>query len=966
MPLRNILPVIICLVLLISTLSIQAQFYSAGQAPGSVRYSQINTQNFQVIFPQEYESHGRYIADILEYAYEHATVSLEHRPRKVSVIVHNQTVISNGFVSWAPRRIELFTNPPADNKPHDWMEYLVVHELRHVVQIDKLNQGMTRLLGILFGEQAIGGVLGLFVPLWFLEGDAVVTETALTHAGRGRAPSFEQGLRAQVLSRGTYSFDKAVYGSYKDYVPNHYELGYQLVAAARVQKGSNVWAGVIDNVAHRPWSPIPFSRGMKRNIGATKDQHYHNTFQMLDSAWTHQKELYSYTQANIWSANNRLYTNYNQPYWINDSTVIALKTGLRDIPRIVSIDAQGREKALFAPGWYFPHAFHFAGGKLVWNEQRPDPRWEHRNWSEIVTYDLESKVRRRITEKGRYFAPSLSPDGQKIAAIETNELNEYFLVVLDVDSSEELFRYSYPGNDFLQTPAWHPEGEKIALIALDETGKRLDLIDLHTSEVVNILPATYTDFSSPRYWGEDILINGTWSGIDNIYKFNVNNENLEQIVSAKFGAVNGIVNEKESLLVYAAYTDQGYKLKTIATDELENIQLEEVKDYSPGFHEVLERQETTIVSRENIPVGQHEVENYSRLTNLFNLHSWAPVYVDANNQEVNLGASLLFQNMLSTSFATLGYLWDANEQTGTYSAVYSYQGWYPVFDLRAETGHRKLYYRDGEQINNFLFTENTYRMLISVPLRYRQNEYFSGITPFFGMGYNQALHNRHTPDTIFVGDNQFFTFKENMIYRQEYRFLAFRQIRSVERDIYPRWGQVVDINYRHTPFSENPMGSIFAIRGIGYFPGLIRHHGVRLSASYQRKGEGDPKPQSVNYSFGNMVLYPRGFNGLTHEELGVFSADYAFPLLYPDMSIKYLLYLKRLRAHLFTDYATARLFYDADNPQLDIHETFYSYGLGITGDMHLFRFLAPISLGVEIAFPHEMDPDFRMIMGISF
>jgi hypothetical protein len=44
--------------------------------------------------------------------------------------------------------------------------------------------------------------------------------------------------------------------------------------------------------------------------------------------------------------------------------------------------------------------------------------------------------------------------------------------------------------------------------------------------------------------------------------------------------------------------------------------------------------------------------------------------------------SLLFQNKLSTSFATLGYLWDVNDKTGKFKAAYTYRGWYPVIIFR--------------------------------------------------------------------------------------------------------------------------------------------------------------------------------------------------------------------------------------------------------------------------------------------
>ncbi len=933
-----------------------AQFYNAGQDPFSIQWKQIQTENFQIIFPEEYAGPAQYVANLLEFAYDHAGKSLEHDPRKVSVIIHNQTVTSNGFVSWAPARIELYTQAPADNDTHLWMERLVVHEFRHVVQIDKLNQGVTKILSILFGEAGTGIVLGLHMPLWFMEGDAVVTETAFTHSGRGRLPEFEQGLRAQVLNRGIYSFDKAQFGSYKDYVPNHYELGYHMVAAARAQYGKLFWSNAVDHAARKPWLIGAFSKGMKKQSGKGIQQHYRHTFLMLDSLWNEQKSKHHYSQTQQISPDNKLFVQYHPVFPKNDSVIIAVKTGLKEIPQVVQI-THGQEEKLFYPGFYFPDAFDYAHHKMVWNEQRPDPRWEHRNWSEIMIYDLESGKRKRLTRKTRFFSPALSADATKIAVTETTDTDKNYLVVIDAASGEELSRFHFKENDFIQQPAWHPEEDLIVVTALNDHGKRIDVINPFTKNVENILPPTYTQITNPAFWKNQIIFSAAWSGINNIYGANRETGEVVQLISTPFGATHPLPGVKNKKMYFSGYSDQGYHAYFTHEEDLFAAPLSEVEDRSVNFYKTYTEQESGLISESKETPKTYETNHYSKAGNLFHLHSWLPANLDVDAQEVNPGVSLLFQNKLSTSFANLGYLWDVNEQAGKFSVDYSYQGFYPLINLNSSVGQRRFYYTDNDEEKNFLYGERNFDLTLSLPMQFRKNAFFIGFQPNAGIGYLQIYSNRNTPER-FSMDNQNFSFSGDEIYQQEYGMVAYYQMRTVKRDIFPRWGQVLDVRYRHTPFFEDNESSIAAVRNIFYIPGLFPHHGIRLSASWQKR-VADP------YTFGNVVSYPRGFYFLDHQSLSAYTADYAFPLLYPDLSIRYLIYLMRIRANIFADYAEGKLFARNDEPQAALNESFFSYGISIRGDMHLFRLLPLISLGVQISFTDENKTDFQFLAGFS-
>ena len=84
-----------------------------------------------------------------------------------------------------PGEWRLYPTPEQNTIPLDPIKQLAIHELTHVFQMESLNNGFSKALSFLFGEQ-IYGVVASLLPLWFLEGDAVFAESALTESGRGQ------------------------------------------------------------------------------------------------------------------------------------------------------------------------------------------------------------------------------------------------------------------------------------------------------------------------------------------------------------------------------------------------------------------------------------------------------------------------------------------------------------------------------------------------------------------------------------------------------------------------------------------------------------------------------------------------------------------------------------------------------------------------------------------------------------
>lgn len=952
---------IAALILIAQALPAWSQYHIYGQDPSGISWKQIDSPNFRLIFPEEYRERAAYIADILEYSYDHGSATLGHRPRSVPVIIHNRTVVPNGFVSWAPARLEMFTNPPPDNDPHGWLERLAVHEFRHVVQIDKLNQGLTGLFSKVFGEHATGVALGLFMPLWFLEGDAVAVETALTYGGRGRQPGFEQGLRAQVLEREIYPYDKAKVGSLRDHVPNHYELGYQLVASARAEHGGDVWDGVIDNIARRPYTVKPLSLALKKITGHSVRSYYKMSMQRLDSIWSAQERKHEYTPFSVINPGKELFTNYRPIAFRDDSTMLALKTGMKDIPRVVLLSLEGEEEVLFTPGFYNSEVFSLGGDIVAWSEIRMDPRWIHRSWSEIHTFNMSTGKRQKITRGTRYFSPSVSPGGSRIAVTEVTSLDEYSLLIIDTENGNEIFRLSLPGNAYLMQPGWHPGGVSVVLTAQDGEGKRIISVDTENGNVRTLFHAGHTDISRPRYTaGGNLVFNGAFSGIENIYLLDTGSGEAGKLVSSRFGAVDAITCPGDRAIAWSDYTSLGYNAVVSETESLIPKPLAMVEDHSAGFHRVLAAQETGLVSEEKIPRNEYIVSDYSKLRNLFNFHSWGPYSVNVDNQEINPGLSVFSQNHLSTSVLAAGYKWDVNEKLGEYYADYSYAGHYPVMNISASSGRRRSYYTEegatGRTLS-FLWKEHSVRAGAILPLNFRRGHIFYGLTPSSQLSISQALPGDDAPENLVP----------NNVISLRHRLSGHWQVRSVARDLRPRWGQVLDLHYRHTPFSGYDAGSVFALRFTSLFPGLAKHHSLRLAASLQSYDRPAPRPDEINFFFPNLIVYPRGVTGRLDERALVFSADYAFPLAYPDWVIPSLLYITRFHVNLFADHANVSYRENVSDPASGlVDQRLQSFGADFVSRLHPFSFFAPFDVGLRtIYLPGEDEFEFRLLFSFQ-
>ena len=120
---------------------LSAQIVTSGADPVSIKWKEMESENFRIVYPEETDSLAREYLRSLESFAAATRPTIGFSPnelyrRKMPVILHAYSATSNGMVTWAPRRMELFANPDFYNpESTPWITQLAVHEGRHVAQM---------------------------------------------------------------------------------------------------------------------------------------------------------------------------------------------------------------------------------------------------------------------------------------------------------------------------------------------------------------------------------------------------------------------------------------------------------------------------------------------------------------------------------------------------------------------------------------------------------------------------------------------------------------------------------------------------------------------------------------------------------------------------------------------------------------------------------------------------------------
>lgn len=978
--LRYIL-LIVCVVFCAQQAS--AQYYTWGSDPPQ-KWSSIRTPDVRMVFPDTVADIAQRTLFYIRTVRPDISYGFRHGPMRIPFVLHPENFQSNGLVMYLPKRVEFLTSPAIESYSMPWYKQLVAHEYRHAVQYNNLDRGWIRIASYLLGQQ--GSALGLlFMPIWALEGDAVMSETEMSSFGRGLQPSFSMGFRAMgSVGRDRRNADRWYCGSYRDYIPDHYQLGYQICSYAYTRYNENVWDKVVRYGVRNPYvfatTYVAMRKYYKTDVGTL----FRATFDDLEHYWNSLPQVED-SAAPLTAMPEKNYTTYQWPLPLNDTTALVLKTDYNRPSRFVRLNTRTGNEELICHTGSVSSRPSVGNGRVWWTEYRRSMLFEQRVNSQLCYMELNDGHPRTYPHKRNTLYPTaIGDDG--VAWVEYNPDGSY--TVVRSEAEQEVNRCPIPERAEIHGLAWDDATQALYVIVTDHSGMWLGRID--GTKLRPVTQGAYITLSNLRAADGKLYFGSIASGKDEAHCYDLATGREYRITTSAYGSFSPMSEPGGERVLLTSYDRLGYHVSAQQTADSTLIPVTPAQLPLNVVNPARKRWDVVNLDTVRFSAADSVAQNdmfrtkrYRKVPNLLNVHSWMPIAfdpfsaVDEHIIDVNLGVTLLSQNLLSNTEAFASYGWNQSEGS-LFKLGVRYFGLGVRFGLEGNYGGNQLFYsiavRDpetGEAIYQKRPSPDKYYSVglsATLPLYFQRGYHTRQLSVSSSWNYSNGMvadlgkiewHNGAITNFHRIG------------FKQGLHKLAFGigysdQVRMAHRDIAPRWGYTLSTSYTFNP-SNAHFSDLISVYGQCYLPGVAAHNSLTIAATYQTSIGGYKFPSGyAPLSYRSTRLIPRGFTSadiLANNYLAL-AANYQLPVWYPEGGIGSIIYFKRVRLNVGGDYAQFRTMAGAKGDRQRI----WAVGGDLILDVNVFQQPASATSTVKLSVYHPSSGGvwFGATLGLPF
>lgn len=923
----------------------RAQIFTQGSDPGNLRWMQMETPYYKVIYPVGTDSLARVYGTLLE-QYRAATgrsigaAPGEFSRGRIPVILHTHFGIPNASMFWAPRRMDVFTvQDPYGGDPTPWERILTTHEPRHASQLQPGYRGKWRFINYLVGEVWPAAVWALYPSQALSEGDAVAFETAATPGGRARTADFLNYYRVAFDQGDFRNWHRWRYGSFRYEASDYYGLGYLTVAGMRYFYDDPLYMKeYFDHILKHPFSIGNMQKTARKASGKRFKETFSDITARFNDLW--QAEALTrapFLETEQLTPDTYFATDYTSLVGAGPGRFYAVRSGKSSAARLVRFqDGVETDEGPF-PAHASALFYDPVRERLYWSETVSDTRWTLASTSRIRYVSTRDHRQHDLTAEGRLYNPQPSPDGSRIAVVEYPWEGGSRVLVLSADNGTVLQRFIVPDGVQATESAWMGDALYVAGVAEEGTGLWRIAPDGAWTAVLSPSVQKIRRLNSDGN-GRLTFVSDR-NGANEFYSFCPETGELLQQTSLRYGGEDFAADGEWLYLV--SQTLSGKKLFRVRGSDCLNrsVRFDEVRPCP--VEEALTAQEKAL-SPDGSLVEAVDTASFStprrywKAPGLFRIHSWAPVYfnydqiasmsLDFSYETASLGITGLFQNDLGTSEGYIGYSAHPDPDTTTpwrhsFHAKWTYTGLYPVLEaslgVNDETSHQYnlLQIASGEEMISGSASHDITQPLVVgsvsayLPLNFSKGGRSRGIVPRLGISVSNSryqsgvLRMDHTvsfPGAIapyqFLGSEPG---RNALLAAVTGSVRAYSMLGKGKSQVYPRLGIGAETGFRLRPgltgvFAPSAYGYLY-----GYLPGLTPVQGLRwtLLGQWMDKRTAPLAENAVS-------IVPRGFSATEANYFAAatsrqfkFTADYAIPFYIGDLSfLSPVAYIKNMLA----------------------------------------------------------------------
>jgi hypothetical protein len=484
--------------------------------------------------------------------------------QRVALVLEDDDDAANGFATPLPyNAIRLRAVAPEDMSPladyDDWSFTLLIHEHTHIVHLEQAS-GLPRLLQRVFGrfytpQQKLPG--------WFIEGLAVVEESAHTSGGRARSAQFDMFLRMDALEDRFLGLDLITFdGEPWPHGNVRYAYGQAFLQFISERHGTQALGRFIREYGRRA-VPYGVNRAMRRASGESFVELYEA---FRDSVVERAREVEAQVRRQGVVEGRRI-TQHAEltrtPRFLGNDEIAYFVADARHVPELRTLRLDGgapkRVSRVVGPAQVSRvpgrddtllfSAIDFYRGRYAFQELFEAPRTGGRP--------------RRLTHGLRGREPDVAPDGRSIVFV-THGAGTSHLELAQIDDIEGTRKVVVRSRPFEQvfTPRFSPDGTRVAYGAWSRGGYRdLWVLELATGRRTRLTYDRALDRGpvfSPD--GRKLYFSSDRTGIDNLYVYDFARGLISQLTNVVGGAFQPDVSPDGKTLVYVGYGARGFDL----------------------------------------------------------------------------------------------------------------------------------------------------------------------------------------------------------------------------------------------------------------------------------------------------------------------------------------------------------------------------------------------------------------------